>query len=278
MNLENTDLRRLLEVAVVAARLAGQRAMEEIKYAKSSLKDNAEMVTNADTICQQIIMDRVKETFPDHGFLAEEGPGNKMSLFPPRSGDPFWWVIDPIDGTNNYAHGILNFTVSIAVMYEGYPVVAVIFEPATDSMYSTVKGDDAQLNASRITTSDEPVNEFASFGIDSNFKVEVTDAILEFIRRTKFRNFGTTALNLSYIAKGSMIGTMTTYARLWDIAAGILLIENAGGIVTTTEGKKIFPIQLENYNNENYTILAANNQKVHAQLLEMINSNTKPAI
>ncbi len=278
MNLENTDLRRLLEVAVVAARLAGQRAMEEIKYAKSSLKDNAEMVTNADMICQQIIMDRVKETFPDHGFLAEEGPGNKMSLSPPRSGDPFWWVIDPIDGTNNYAHGILNFTVSIAVMYGGYPVVAVIFEPATDSMYSTVKGDDAQLNASRITTSDEPVNEFASFGIDSNFKVEVTDAILEFIRRTKFRNFGTTALNLSYIAKGSMIGTMTTYARLWDIAAGILLIENAGGIVTTTDGKKIFPIQLENYNNENYTILAANNQKVHAQLLEMINSNTKPAI
>lgn len=278
MNLENTDIRILLEVALVAARLAGQRAMEEINYAKSSIKNNNEMVTNADAACQKIIMDRVKETFPDHGFLAEEGPDNKMTLFPPRSGEPFWWIIDPIDGTNNYAHGILNFTVSIAVMYQDFPVAAVIFEPATDSMFSTVKGDDAQLNMSRISTSDESINEFASLGVDSHFKLDRTDAIIEFMRETRFRNFGTTALHLAYVAKGSLIGSMTTVARLWDIAAGILLIENAGGIVTDTKGLPVFPVKVESYNKENYTILAANNKKVHAELLKMLDSNEKPEI
>ena len=272
MKLENTDTRRLLEAAIVAARLGGQRAMEEIKYAKSSIKNNSEMVTNADSICQKIIMDRIKETFPDHGFLGEEGPDNKMTHYPPRSDEPFWWVIDPIDGTNNYAHGILNFTVSIAVFYADEPVAAVIFEPATDSMFSTVKGDDAYLNMSRITTSDESINEFASFGVDSHFKIERTDAIIEFMRKTRFRNFGTTALHLAYVAKGSFIGSLTTVARLWDIAAGILLIENAGGIVTDEKGDPVLPVNVETYNRENYNIIAANNKKVHSELLKMLES------
>ena len=134
MALQHTDISRMLEVAVVAARLAGQRAMEEIKYVKSTVKNDKELVTGADPICQQLIIDRIKQTYPDHGFLAEEGLDSQILKQPPRTSEDIWWVIDPIDGTNNYAHGMLCFAVSIAVVYEGVPIIGVIFDPATDSM------------------------------------------------------------------------------------------------------------------------------------------------
>ena len=147
---EREDLSRMLETAVVAARLAGQYAMEHLNYAKTTVKNGFELVTDADPKCQQIIIDRIKETFPDHGFIAEEGKNGKILKQPPRGDEPVWWVIDPIDGTNNYSHKILLFTVSIAAMFEDSPIVGVIFEPATDSMFTAVKDGDAQLNGRRI--------------------------------------------------------------------------------------------------------------------------------
>ena len=128
MTLSNTELSRMLEAAVVAARLAGQRAMEELRYVARSVKNGSELVTQADPICQKIIIDRIRETYPDHGFLAEEGTDGKPLKLAPRSDEAIWWIIDPIDGTNNYANGLLCFSVSIAAFYEGRPVVAVIFD------------------------------------------------------------------------------------------------------------------------------------------------------
>ena len=90
-------------------------------------------------------MDRIRETFPDHGFIAEEGTGGKIFKQPPRGSPQVWWVIDPIDGTNNYSHKMLLFTVSIAAMFEGQPIVGAIFEPATDSMFTAVKDGDRPI-------------------------------------------------------------------------------------------------------------------------------------
>jgi len=146
MPIEQRDLSRMLETAIVAARLAGQHAMEEINYIKASVKNATELVTQADARCQKIIIDRIKENYPDHGFIAEEGEQGKIFKQPPRGDQQFWWAIDPIDGTNNFAHRMLFFTVSIAVIYQGQPIVGVIFEPATDSMFTAVKGGEAQLN------------------------------------------------------------------------------------------------------------------------------------
>lgn len=269
MTLERSDISRLLEVAVVAARLAGQRAMEEIQYAKMSIKNGNEVVTNADPICQEIIINRIKETFPDHGFIAEEGENGQMLLQSPRTTDPIWWIIDPIDGTNNFAHGILNFTVSIAAVYQGQPIIGVVFEPATDSMFSTAKDTDAQLNSSRITTSDEILNEFASFGLDSHFTDDQIAPVIEIMQKTRFRSFGTTALQMAYVAKGSLIGTTTNCAKIWDVAAGAILIENAGGIVTDIKGNNFFPFNPEEYKANNFELLAANSKETHLKLLEM---------
>jgi myo-inositol-1(or 4)-monophosphatase len=270
MELEQRELSRMLETAIVAARLGGQRAMEEIKYIKTSVKNDNELVTQADAHCQQIIIDRIKENYPDHGFLAEEGSDGTIFKQAPRSAEPFWWVIDPIDGTNNFAHRMLLFTVSIAVMHDGRPIVGVIFDPATDSMYTAVKGQIAQLNGRHITAGEEPISKFESIGLDSHFYEGVPDWACRIMQLTRFRNYGTTALHMAYVASGGLIATIVNQPKLWDIAAGAVIVEAAGALVTDRTGGNIFPIDVDNYNGQEMSVMAAN-QKVHQQIIDMIN-------
>jgi myo-inositol-1(or 4)-monophosphatase len=271
MILEQRYLSRLLETAIVAARLAGQRAMEEIEFIKTSIKNDSELVTQADTRCQQIIIDRIKENYPDHGFIAEEGDEGKIFKQHPRGNENLWWIIDPIDGTNNFAHRILFFSVSIAVMHEGEPIVGVIFEPATDSMFTAVKGGEAQLNGRRITTSEENIDKYSSIGLESHFENGVPGWVVEMIQRTRFRNLGTTAIQLAYVAKGSFVATIVNTPKLWDIAAGTLIAETAGAIITDWQGKKVFPVDLDSYEGQKSNLIVAN-KKVHPQIIEMLKS------
>jgi len=269
MALEQKDLSAMLETAVVAARLAGQRAMEEIGFVKASLKNPNELVTQTDARCQKIIIERIKESYPDHGFIAEEGEGGKIFKQPPRGGQTLWWVIDPIDGTNNFAHGLPVFVTSIAVLNEGKPIVGVIFGPATDSMFTAVKGSEAQLNGRRITAGKENLDKFASVGIDSHFNDGVPGWACEIIRRTKFRNFGTTALQMVYVAKGSLVATIASDPKLWDIAAGAVIAEAAGAVMTDWQGGDIFPVSLDSYEGAEFRTVAAN-KKVHPLILELL--------
>ena len=273
MVLEQRNLRAMLETAIVAARLAGQRAMEEINYTKVSVKNDTELVTQADAHCQKIIIDRIKETYPDHGFIAEEGDQGGIFKQPPRGAEPIFWAIDPIDGTNNFAHGILHFTISIAAMFEGEPIVGVIFEPATDSMFTAVKGGEAQLNSRRIEAGNDKMGQFTSVGLDSHFDCEngLPNWVCEIIKRTRHRNFGTTALHIAYVAKGSLIATIVTTPKLWDIAAGAVLAENAGAIMSDWQGGKIFPLDLDSYEGRTFKVITAN-KEVHPQIVELINN------
>ncbi|MHC4386219.1 MAG: inositol monophosphatase family protein [Planctomycetota bacterium] len=268
MSIHHTELSRMLETAVVAARLAGQRAMEELRYIRKDLKNGNELVTQADPICQKLIIDRIQENFPDHGFFAEEGKGGTFSRVPPRSEEPIWWVIDPIDGTNNFANGLLCFSVSIAAMYEGRPIVGVIFDPTTDSMYTAAQDMDAQLNSSRITVSEDEIGPFSSFAVDSNINPVSNKGVGIMMERTRFRSLGSAALHLAYVAKGAMIGTYTESTKLWDIAAGVILIERAGGTVTNLEGESPFPVDIETCGADPMSLLATS-KKVHSQILEI---------
>jgi len=268
MSIHHTELSRLLETAVVAARLAGQRAMEELRYIKKELKNGNELVTQADPICQKLIMDRIRETFPDHGFFAEEGTQGSFLRIQPRSEDPVWWVIDPIDGTNNFANGLLCFSVSIAAIYEGMPIVGVIFDPTTDSMYTAAEDMDAQLNGSRINVSEGGIDPFANFGVDSHQDPFVDAGKQEIMTLTRYRCLGSTALHMAYVAKGAMIGMVTSSGKLWDIAAGVILVERAGGIVTDPEGQSPFPVDIETCNAEPMPLLATS-KKVHSKIREI---------
>ena len=270
MAIEQSDLNNMLETAVVAARLAGQRAMEEISHVKATLKNDTELVTAADIHCQKIIIDRIKENYPDHGFIAEEGTAGAMFKQSPRGEEQFWWVIDPIDGTNNFAHGLLCFAVSIAVMHQGRPLVGVIFDPATESMFTAVKDGESQLNSRIIQAGEDALNLHSSVGLDSHYDDGVPGWTCEIMQRTRFRNLGTTAMHLAYVAKGSLVATIVNTPKLWDIAAGALIAERAGAAVTDLQGNEIFPLDLDSYEGRILPILAAN-KTVHPQLLAMLN-------
>jgi myo-inositol-1(or 4)-monophosphatase len=258
----------MLETAVVAARLAGQRAMEELRYIRKTVKNGDEMVTQADPICQKLIIDRIRENFPDHGFLAEEGDEGQMLHIHPRSGQSIWWVIDPIDGTNNFANGLLCFSVSIAAIYQGKPIIGVIFDPTTDSMYTAAEDMDAQLNGSTITVSEDPVSPFSSFGIDSHLNPQNEPSIQQIMESTRFRSMGSTAIHLAYVAKGALIGTICSSTRLWDFAAGAVLVERAGGVIFNRENKNPFPVDPQTYQGQSIPLIATS-KKVQSQILEI---------
>ncbi len=269
MCLEQQTLSHILETAIVAARLAGQRAMEEMNYVKATLKNETELVTDADRYCQQLIIDRIKESFPDHGFIAEEGEPGRIFRRTPRGEPAIWWVIDPIDGTNNFAHAIPIFTVSIGVLYQGRPIAGVVFDPATESMYTAVQGGDAQLNGRRIETGEGDITSVNSVGLDSHFADPLPPWVARIIRQSRFRNFGTTALQLAYVAAGGLVGTVVCTPKLWDIAAGVMIAEAAGAIATDWTGRSLFPVDLESYQGHAFDVLVAN-RRVHPKLVEWI--------
>ncbi len=268
MSIPHTDLSQMLETAVVAARLAGQRAMEELRYIRKLPKSDNELVTQADPVCQKIIIDCIREHYPDHGFLCEEGPNGQLYRIQPRGEEAVWWIIDPIDGTNNFANGLLCFCVSIAAMLEGQPLLGVVFDPTTDSMYSAAQDMDALLNGSRIVVSDDAIGPFASFAIDSHTAPQTDSAVKQIMQSTRFRCLGSTALHMAYVAKGAMIGMFSSSARLWDIAAGAILVERAGGRVSDLKGNPLFPVNPQLYNMERLPILATS-AKIYPKALEL---------
>jgi myo-inositol-1(or 4)-monophosphatase len=269
MEFEQKDLSAMLETAIVAARLAGQRAMEEINYVKTSVKNGIELVTQADVRCQQIIVSRIKEAYPDHGFIAEEGADGGIFKQTPRGSERVWWVIDPIDGTTNYAHQMPVFTVSVAVMYSGNPIVGVVFEPATESMFTAVMGGEAQLNGRRIAAGEETISRLACIGLDSHYEQGVPAWTCELMRRARFRNLGTTALQLAYVARGSLVAAIASQPRIWDIAAAALIADRAGAVVSDWQGATIFPVDLDACKGEQLTVVAAN-KKVHSEILDLM--------
>ncbi len=271
MSLEQKDLSQMLETAVVAARLAGQHAMEQMNYVQAVVKNESELVTRADAECQQIIIQRIRETYPDHGFIAEEGEKGKLFKRPPQGEPTIWWAIDPIDGTNNFAHGIPIFTVSVAALFEGEPIVGAIFQPATESMFTAVKGQEAQLDGRRIQAGEELIGPLTSVGLDSHFDDDLPPWACEIIRTSRFRNFGTTALHLACVARGGLVAAIVCTPKLWDIAAGVVIAEAAGAVTTDWKGEKLFPIDLNRYEGQAFTIVAAN-RKVHPRLIKLMNA------
>jgi myo-inositol-1(or 4)-monophosphatase len=272
MALDHQDMSKLIETGIVAARLAGQQAMEEMKYIKTSVKEGNEIVTQADPRCQKIIIDRIKEIYPDHGFIGEEGSEGKIFKQPPRGDEDIWWIIDPIDGTNNFAHKLPIFTVSIGAMYKNEVVAGIIFDPTTDQMYTACKDGEAQLNGSRIKISDEPMNMFTSVALNSSFKGALPEWAQHIILNSRFRNLGSLALELAYQACGGLVAVVAGTIKLWDIAAGILIAERAGAVATDYQGNKIFPLDPRQYDGSRFDIIVAN-KKVHAELLTLIQNS-----
>ncbi len=243
-----------------AALEAGQMLLSHLQTDfKISKKGRINLVTEMDLKAEKIIVDRIRLDFPDHEILAEER-GTQAG-----TGD-CKWIIDPLDGTTNYAHGYRFFCVSIAVEVEGQLTVGVVYDPVTEEFFSARKGEGATLNGQPIQVSTEDVlvdsllcTGFSYQKTEIQRNLELFDQIIFHCRA--IRRDGSAALDLCYVACGRFDGFWELSLNCWDVAAGRLMVEEAGGYVTAFDGSPCTIYEQE---------LVASNGKIHSAMLEFL--------
>ena len=255
----------LLNVMTAAAQKASRRLVRdfgEVENLQVSKKGPADFVSIADKKAEETLVKELSKARPDYGFVLEEGDdiqGKDTSNT---------WVIDPLDGTTNFLHGIPHFAISIGLMRDNEPFAGVVYNPIVDEMYWAEKGQGAFLNGRRLRVSGrEKLAEclFAT-GIPFMGKKKDSDRYLDRIDSVTsvssgIRRFGSAALDLAYVAAARYDGYWEAGLNAWDICAGITLVREAGGIVSDIEGKRKVM--------ETGSVIAAN-QKVHPMLTKLV--------
>jgi myo-inositol-1(or 4)-monophosphatase len=233
---DNAALQTLwLEAAIRAARAGGAVLQDWLGRFAVREKSRANLVTDADEASQRAIVATLRDQFPDHGFLGEEGLDE-----PSRSGAPCW-IIDPLDGTTNYVHGFPYYCVSVAVALGRQVEAGVIYDPSRDELFTAVRGGGANRNGVTIRTSGE-TSPGAAMAVAS--LPVATDPENPAIRRflTGLQNLqtvqrtGSAALNLAYLACGRIDAFWSSSLHAWDVAAGTLLVTESGGHLTNLAG------------------------------------------
>src|SRR6185369_12085629 len=223
------------------AREAGHLLMQKLGAAKVSYKGDIELVTEADLASEKLITEKIRSHYPQHGILAEES-GEAVLVGGKRS--EWKWIIDPLDGTTNYAHGYPFFCVSIALEHEGVLEVGVVYDPVRDEMFAAERGNGATLNDRKIRVSsvDELKDAMLCTGFPYNVR-ERPDFTRDFANFTMaaqaVRRDGSAALDLAYVACGRFDGFWEDGLSPWDIAAGKILIEEARGKVSNFDNGQL---------------------------------------
>ena len=252
----------MLTIAVKAARRAGNlihRAADNLDHLTVTKKSHSDYVSEVDRAAEQAIIKTLLDAYPDHAILAEESGTQGES--------EFVWIIDPLDGTTNFLHGVPQYAVSIALLHKGVLTQAVVYDPTKNDLFTATRGRGAFLNDRRIRVSKR--KELADALIGTGFpytRFEHLDAYMamlrEFMQKTSgLRRPGAASLDLAWTAAGRYDGFFETGLKPWDIAAGSLLITEAGGLVSDLEGK-------ENFLKTGH--LCAGNPRIHEQMLETI--------
>jgi myo-inositol-1(or 4)-monophosphatase len=260
-----------------AALAAG--AVMRLNYRKPhqiTMKGAIDPVTETDYQCQEIIIGMIRQTFPDHGFLAEESAGQPSSALEPDHSGLAWeadaapecrWIIDPLDGTVNFAHGFPAFCVSIAFEAEGVIEYGVIYDPLRDELFEGTRGKGALLNGRPIRVSDTDRMERALFA--TGFPYDIRERVPETMARLGrvlaasqgVRRAGSAALDMCYLACGRFDGYYEENLKPWDTAAGLVIVTEAGGKITTFDGSD-YNIYAPN--------IAGSNGMLHQKILEYL--------
>jgi myo-inositol-1(or 4)-monophosphatase len=261
---ETLNLDTLLDTAINAARLGGDVLMRHLREGvtmrdKSDLGGRTyDLVSDADLESEQVVAGHIRSQFPTHELLGEE----KLK------GDPnaeHLWIIDPLDGTNNYAHGLPQFAVSVAYYHAGIPIVGVVFNPARDEVYQAVRGRGAFFNGAPASVDD--ADSLANTLIDCGFYYDrgammrsTLTAIEAFFAKDihGIRRFGAATLDLCMVGQGHLGGFFEYQLSPWDFAAGRLFVEEAGGKVTDARGNEL-PVGLSS--------VVASNGKLHDDMI-----------
>jgi myo-inositol-1(or 4)-monophosphatase len=247
-----------LQSAEEAARRAGHVLRTWSTKFTVREKSRSNLVTEADFAAQQAIHDFLRGRFPQHGFHGEEG------LNEVRPDSPYRWIVDPLDGTTNYVHGFPYFAVSIGLECDGKLIVGAIYDPTRDEMFLAARGAGATLNRRPLHKSE--VTELGQAMVVASLPVATRAddlAVKRFLKvlphAQTVQRTGSAALNLAYVAAGRLDGFWSTSLKPWDMAAGVVLVEEAGGCVTQIDGA---PFQVEVSN-----LLATNGSKIHQEMM-----------
>lgn len=257
-------------IAVRAARSAGNvimRHLENVESIQFSNKDKNDFVSQVDLEAEAVIIETLRKAYPDYGFLAEES-----GLQEGKS--DYQWIIDPLDGTTNFRHGFPQFSVSIALAKNGQLINGVVYDPVRQELFTAAKGEGAYLDNRRIRVSKQRGLDEALLGTGFPFAdMDYVDVYLATFKAlmTKtagIRRPGSAALDLAYVACGRIDGFWEMNLKPWDLAAGALLIKEAGGLVGDFGGGEQY---LANGN------IIAGNAKVFKELLQTIGPLLPPA-
>lgn len=191
-------------------------------------KANNELLTQADTLANDILKKQLTAHFPEYGWLSEESVDDPARLTCERV-----WVVDPIDGTKEYAQGIPEYAISVALVEKGAPILSCVFNPATNELFHAIKDEGAWLNDSRIGCQQIPSGKLLLLASRSEYERGEWD---RFMKAHQVKVIGSIAYKLALIAAGSAHATFSLGPKnAWDIAAGVLLVKEAGGIVTDNQ-------------------------------------------
>ena len=263
-----------LNIMVKAARRASQiinRASHDIEHLKITTKRKSDYVTEVDKAAEAAIIETLREAYPDYGILAEES-GLAIGT---GEGNEYQWIIDPLDGTTNFIHGLPQYSVSIALACRGIVNQAVVYDVTRNELFTASKGGGAFLNERRIRVSKCLKLENALLGTGFPYRMfPHIDAYLamykDFTQRSAgIRRAGSAALDLAYVACGRLDGFWEIGLKPWDAAAGSLLVTEAGGLVGDFSGADN---HLETGN------VVAGSPKVFAQMLQVIETHRTPAL
>jgi myo-inositol-1(or 4)-monophosphatase len=257
------DLADYLDAGCEAARRAAKVLDEWRHRFQTREKARFDLVTDADLASQRTIRSYLLDRFPGHGFVGEEADAGGHR---PGPDAPPTWIVDPIDGTTNYVHDCPLYCISIGLQIAGELVVGAIFDPPRDEMFHAARGqgawlNDRRLHVSRIDRLDDALLA-TGFAADPALQGRSLDWWRYFSGRAQsLRRTGSTALNLAYVAAGRFDGYWAFDNHVWDVAGGVVLVREAGGVISNADGSEYDP----------YTADAvAGNGPLHAALLECL--------
>lgn len=267
----SSNLHPMLNVAIKAARAAGSiinRAAMDVETVRVNVKQTNDFVTEVDQAAEQAIIETLLTAYPDHGILAEES-GEKPGK---HGGADHQWIIDPLDGTTNFIHGFPVYCVSIALAVKGKLEQAVVYDPTRNDLFCATKGRGAYLNERRIRVAKR--THLRDTLLSTGFPFRPGDAMKPYLamlgdvmpRCAGVRRPGSAALDLAYVAAGFSDGFFELGLSPWDMAAGALLVTEAGGLVGNFTGEADFLHQRE--------CLAAN-PRIYGQLVSVIGKYSK---
>ncbi len=260
----------MLQLAVELAQDAARIALAQVGRAKATRKPDQSMVTETDRAIERHILGAIRTAYPSHAICAEESANRPDTA---RSDTRYCWVIDPLDGTRNFVAGLPCFATSIAVLDAGRPVIAVVLEHNVGDLYTALRGEGTRRNGHPVTVAEIEPNSDALVGIPSS-KDPLTVGVVKSWAGTKglvMRNTGSTALHLAMVGAGMLAAAFSKRCKIWDVAAGALLVTEAGGCFTDPWGAARIPFDLGGDPEADLPFLAAA-PGPHQQLTELLRS------